>query len=116
MPKLPREFYRCPYTKQSGHRPVQLEAVLEAEHGYNVGSPLKGHITVLETRITRVYVGKSILMDGNISRIDPNKWRPLIMSFQQFYGLGAQVHASALGEIPEELYRAPDFDRAQADI
>ena len=32
-------------------------------------------------------------MDGWPNRIDPDKWRPLIMSFQKFYGLASgQVH------------------------
>lgn len=35
------------------------------------------------------------------------------MSFQQFYGLGPQVHDSALAGIPEHLYRSPDVDRAR---
>ena len=49
-------------------------------------------------------------------RIDPDRWRPLMMSFQQFYGLGDRVHASRLGEIPESSYRkrAPDARRESA--
>ena len=94
--------------------PIQLEAVLEAEHGYDVGGPLDGFISILETRITRVHVEASLLMDDHANRIDPDKWRPLIMSFQQFYGLGPQVHPSRLAEISEELYRTPDFERAQS--
>lgn len=94
--------------------PIQLEAVLEHEHGYDAHGPLAGYIAVLEARITRVHVDDSLLMDGHPNRIDPDKWRPLIMSFQQFYGLGEKVHASRLGEIEEELYRTPDFERAMA--
>ncbi len=94
--------------------PVQLEAVLEAEHGYDAGGPLDGFIDILEARITRVHVEETILMDGHADRVDPDKWRPLIMSFQQFYGLGPQVHPSRLAEIAEEMYRTPDFARAQA--
>jgi flavin reductase (DIM6/NTAB) family NADH-FMN oxidoreductase RutF len=94
--------------------PVQLEAVLEHEHGYDAGGPLDGFIAIVEARITRVHVEQSILMAGHADRIDPDKWRPLIFSFQQFYGLGPQVHPSRLAEIAEELYRTPDFVRAQA--
>jgi flavin reductase (DIM6/NTAB) family NADH-FMN oxidoreductase RutF len=94
--------------------PVQLEAVLEHEHGYDTDGPLAGFIAVLEAKITRVHVEKSILMDGHANRIDPDKWRPLIMSFQEFYGLGPKVHTSKLGEIPEEMYRTPDFEDAKA--
>jgi hypothetical protein len=38
-------------------------------------------------------------------RIDPDAWRPLIMSFQRFYGLGGEVHPSRLAGIDEEAYR-----------
>lgn len=54
--------------------PVQLEAVLEAEHGYDVGGPLKGSIAIVEARITRVQVATSILMDSHANRIAPDKW------------------------------------------
>jgi len=96
--------------------PVQLEAVLEAEHGYDEGGPLDGFVAILEARITRVHVERSLLMDGHADRIDPDKWRPLIFSFQQFYGLGPQIHPSRLAEIPEELYRTPDFPADLASI
>jgi flavin reductase (DIM6/NTAB) family NADH-FMN oxidoreductase RutF len=96
--------------------PVQLEAVLEHEHGYDEGGPLDGFILILETRITKVHVEESILMDGHRDHVDPDKWRPLIMSFQEFYGLGPKLHPSKLGEIPEEMYRTPDFARAQEHL
>jgi flavin reductase (DIM6/NTAB) family NADH-FMN oxidoreductase RutF len=88
---------------------VQLEAVVEAIHPVGEG----GRIVSIETRVLRVHLDDSILMDGEVNRVDPDKWRPLIMSFQQFYGLGPQVHASTLAEIPEALYRSPDVDRAR---
>ncbi len=43
------------------------------------------------------------LSDPN--RVDPEKWRPLIMSFCQFFGLGEILHSSTLAEIPEDTYR-----------
>ena len=61
----------------------------------------------------RVHVDERILMAGERDRIDPDKWRPLIMSFQQFYGLGSKVHELALGTIPESAYRGPDIERAR---
>jgi hypothetical protein len=42
---------------------------------------------------------------GGDDRIDPDRWRPLIMSFCRFYGLGEEVHTSRLAEIPESSYR-----------
>lgn len=94
--------------------PVQLEAVVEATHPLAEGDPSqRGFIVCFEVRIQRVHVAESILMSGESSRIDPDKWRPLIMSFQQFYGLGPQLQASTLAKIPEAMYRSPDIDRAR---
>ncbi|BAM92944.1 hypothetical protein S58_69780 [Bradyrhizobium oligotrophicum S58] len=94
--------------------PVQLEARVEAVHGIaDDDAILKGHIQCFEVRVQRVHVDPAILMDGARDRIDPDKWRPLIMSFQQFYGLGPRVHDSRLGTIPEAAYRTPDVDRAR---
>jgi hypothetical protein len=60
-----------------------------------------------------VHLEESILMDGDHNRIDPDKWRPLIMSFQEFYGLSShKAHESGLAKIPERLYQTPDIQRA----
>lgn len=94
--------------------PVQLEAIVAARRDLGEDSPWKGAIFVFEVRILRVHAMPEILMDGFLNRIDPDKWRPLFMSFQKFYGLApGEVHDSRLGEIPEELYRSPDVDRAK---
>lgn len=94
--------------------PVQLEAVVEVTHGIaEEDSRERGHLVCIELRIQRVHIEESILMNEEPNRIDPNKWRPLIMSFQEFYGLGPQLQASTLGQIPEFLYRSPDVDRAR---
>jgi flavin reductase (DIM6/NTAB) family NADH-FMN oxidoreductase RutF len=95
--------------------PVQLEAVVEhvkdlAENDEKV----RGRSKIFEVRVQRVHVAEEILMDGHTDRIDPDKWRPLIMSFVRFYGLTPnQVHESTLGQVPEALYRSPDVDRAR---
>ena len=94
--------------------PVQLEAVVEACHGVAENDDtLRGRVVTFEVRVQRVHVEQSILVEGAPNRIDPDKWRPLIMSFQKFYGLGPEVHESRLGRIPEKLYRSPDVDRAK---
>lgn len=93
--------------------PVQLEAQLAATHRISEEEPLqRGKILSLELKIVRVHLDPSIGMDGQINRIDPDKWRPLIMSFQQFYGLGEQVHVSTLSAVPEELYQTADRQQA----
>lgn len=95
--------------------PVHLEAVVAATHGIGDDMPdLRGRIRVFEARIQRVHVHPDLLMDGHPDRIDPDKWSPLIMSFQKFYGLAPhQVHTSRLAGIPERAYRSPDVERSR---
>jgi flavin reductase (DIM6/NTAB) family NADH-FMN oxidoreductase RutF len=91
--------------------PVQMEASVEAIHGIAEEAPeVRGRSVAIETRIRRVHVEESILADRD--RIDPDKWRPLIMSFQHFYGLeeGRRID-STLARIPEIMYRSPDVGR-----
>jgi flavin reductase (DIM6/NTAB) family NADH-FMN oxidoreductase RutF len=86
--------------------PVQMEAEVVAVNLLGQDDPaIAGRITTFELKIIRVHVEESILMDENSDRVDPDKWRPLIMSFQKFYGLGDQIHESTLSQIPEKLYR-----------
>lgn len=92
---------------------VQLEAKLvHARSLAEEDDVMRGRIMTFEFRIVRVHVHESILVEGHQNRVDPNKWKPLIMSFQKFYGLGEEVHHSTLAEIPEELYKTPDIERA----
>jgi flavin reductase (DIM6/NTAB) family NADH-FMN oxidoreductase RutF len=89
--------------------PVQLEAVLESSHPFGTRPDKPTTAVALEMRIVRAHIDESILVDGgpgqNTSRVDPDKWRPLLMSFCRFYGLGERVGYSTLAEIPEQLYR-----------
>ena len=85
--------------------PLQMEAELTAAHPFAPES--NGSLVALEVRILRVHAHPEILMESETDRIDPDKWRPLMMSFCRFYGLGEEVHASRLADIPEESYRPP---------
>lgn len=86
--------------------PVQMEAEVVAVNLLGQDDPtIAGRITTFELKIVRVHIEESILMDDYEDRVDPDKWRPLIMSFQKFYGLGDQVHESTLAQIPEKMYR-----------
>ena len=95
--------------------PVQLEAELAACHALaDEDDKLRGGVTVFELRVQRVHVEQSLQMRGEPNRIDPDLWRPLIMSFQKFYGLApGQLQGSTLASIPEAMYRSPDVDRAR---
>jgi flavin reductase (DIM6/NTAB) family NADH-FMN oxidoreductase RutF len=109
---MPSETVAAPRVREC---PVQLEAVVEAVHGLAENDPaVRGRTSIIEVRIQRVHVDEVLLMDGTMNRIDPDKWRPLILSFQEFYGLGEKVHSSRLGIVPEALYRSPDVDRARS--
>lgn len=85
--------------------PVQLEAVLEAVHPFGTRPDKAPTAFAFEVRIIRVHVDDAILKAGVINHIDPDKWRPLIMSFCHFYGLGERLWDSTLAQIPEEAYR-----------
>ena len=68
------------------------------------------NLAAIEVRVTRVHAHPAIMMKGQFNRIDPDKWRPLIMSFQEFYGLSPEkLQRSELGQIPEELYKPRDW-------
>lgn len=76
----------------------------------------QGKIITFELKINRVFLDKSITMDNHPNRVDPDKWKPLIMSFQEFYTLGDKVHESTLAEIPENLYNTYDRKSTQAEV
>ena len=86
--------------------PIHLEAELAAVHPLAVADgERRGRSLALEVRIVRVHVSEDVQLAGHFDRIDPDRWRPLIMSFQHFYGLGDRVHSSTLARIPESAYR-----------
>jgi len=94
--------------------PVQMKAVVAAKHDLMGDDDVtRGKIVTFEVRVTRVHIHPDILMDGLVNRVDPNKWRPLMMSFQRYYGMGEEVHESTLAKIPEEIYRMPDIARSR---
>ncbi|HMA01383.1 MAG: flavin reductase family protein [Gemmatimonas sp.] len=100
---LPSECVKAPRVREC---PVHLEATLESVLPMAVrDEERRGALVALELRVVRVHVDEAIRMNGHTDRIDPEKWRPLIMSFQQFFGLGAIVHESTLARIPETVYR-----------
>ncbi len=89
--------------------PVNMETKLASVHYIaDDNDELKRKIATIELKVTRVHVEENILMEGYHNRIDPDKWRPLIMSFQQFYGLGDRLSPSKLATINEDCYRNSD--------
>ncbi len=85
--------------------PVQLEAVVEDLRPFATNDPrMPVPAFAVEVRIVRVHVEEQLLERPDAHRIDPDKWRPLVMSFRHFYGLGDRLHASRLSIPPEEAY------------
>lgn len=114
------KFGICGLTAQSGDTvaapravecPVQIEAKLAHFHEMAQEDDIwRGNLMAIEVRVTRVHAHPAILTDDEPNRIDPDKWRSLIMSFQQFYGLTPQkLQRSELGQIPETLYKPPGW-------
>jgi flavin reductase (DIM6/NTAB) family NADH-FMN oxidoreductase RutF len=88
--------------------PVQMEAVVEQITPFGANNPkIRTRLVAIEVRVVRVHAHPEIMVDGNQNRIDPDKWRPLIMSFREFYGLGERVHHSRLAGFPEDKFRPP---------
>jgi flavin reductase (DIM6/NTAB) family NADH-FMN oxidoreductase RutF len=99
---IPSELIQTPRIAEC---PIQLEAVLETTHPFGHRPDKDPTAVAFEVRIVRAHIDDSLLMPEDRDRVDPNKWRPLIMSFCQFYGLGENLHHSTLAEIPERSYR-----------
>ncbi len=75
--------------------PVQMEGVVHdvRPFGKNVNA------NAIEVHIVKLHVEESLLVgDGPRPHIDAGKWRPLIMSFCRFFGIGVEVHPSRLAE------------------
>ncbi len=85
--------------------PVQLEAVLERSHAFGHRPEKAPAALAFEVRIVRAHIDESLLTGEHQDHVDPDAWRPLLMSFCQFYGLSERAGCSTLAQIPEEQYR-----------
>jgi len=72
--------------------PVQMEGIVHEYRpfGKNVSA------NAFEVHIVKLHVEESLL-EGE-KHIDPVRWRPLIMSFCRFFGVGEEVHPSRLAQ------------------
>ncbi len=91
---------------------MQLEAKLEATHQL-AQKEWPGGAMCFELRIVLTHLCNAIMRDDEPDHVDPDLWRPLIMSFQKFYGLGPQCEPSVLAQVPERLYLTPDHAPAR---
>jgi flavin reductase (DIM6/NTAB) family NADH-FMN oxidoreductase RutF len=82
--------------------PIHMEGIVHSYHTFDD----KVSAYSFEVRIKRVHVDETLLMQENQNRVDPQKWKPLIMSFRELFGLSEQVRSSRLAGYPEELHSA----------
>ena len=81
-----------------------MEAELIGVHEMMQDVPGAGLFFALELKVLQTHIHASIQMEGYANRIDPDKWRPMIMSFQELYGLSRnKASVSTLAEIEEEV-------------
>ncbi|KAH8701928.1 hypothetical protein BGW36DRAFT_356073 [Talaromyces proteolyticus] len=94
--------------------PAQMEAELKGVYEMMQDAEANGFIA-LEVKVLQTHVHQNIRMLGHANRIDPDKWQPLIMSFQELYGLAPKkVSPSILANINEEEYRP--FSNSVEDV
>jgi flavin reductase (DIM6/NTAB) family NADH-FMN oxidoreductase RutF len=67
---------------------IQLEAMIETIHP--IGKP-DDFTVAIEARVVRAHIEEAILVPEMPNRIDPDKWRPLIFNYGEFYGLTAKL-------------------------
>lgn len=68
--------------------PVQMECELLQVTNMRPDLPDRtGLILAIEVRVLRIHILDELRMEGYANRVDPDKWKPLIMNFQEFYGL-----------------------------
>ncbi|OGM50090.1 hypothetical protein ABOM_001255 [Aspergillus bombycis] len=91
------------FKRMNGYK--YMEAELKRVYEMMQDAEMKGFIA-LEVQVLRTHVHENIRMAGHANRIDPDKWHPLIMSFQELYGLSRKkTSPSILAKINEEGYR-----------
>ncbi|TVY51907.1 Uncharacterized protein LCER1_G007119 [Lachnellula cervina] len=88
--------------------PVQMEAEIMEQHDMMKDLPdRKGAILAIEVKILRIHVQDELRLEGHQNRIDTDKWHPLFMVFQEYYGMSTKrLEESHLATIDESNYRA----------
>lgn len=98
---MPSDVVKAPRVAEC---PVQLEAEVTQIHSFGLE---EDHLAAIEVKIVRVHVEESLLVANKENYIDPNKWKPVIMSFTEFYGLTEKIHPSRLATV----YGPPMFEQ-----
>lgn len=75
---------------------ISLEGRVRA--GHSVGAA-EAHHAAVEITVLRTHVDESLLTGSRRHHIDPGRWKPLIMSFLEFYSLGDELRDSRLAQV-----------------
>lgn len=68
--------------------PIQIEATVINKYGALAeGADWDGAMTLFEVRLELMHVHPEVLTDGDVKRIDPDKWQPLASTYQDFTGI-----------------------------
>lgn len=81
---------------RAAEAPVQLEG--RVRRISRIGAA-DDQTAAIEVQVVRTHVHDAIIDPDHRHHIDPDRWRPLLMSFLEFYGLGTRVHPSRLAEV-----------------
>lgn len=93
LTEIPSELVNAPRAKEC---PVQLEAIVKRVNHFG---PKDSYTAGIEVEIIRVHIEEKLLNSEKRHYIDSDKWKPLIMSFCEFYGTGNKIHRSRLAEV-----------------
>ncbi|KAK8861887.1 hypothetical protein PGQ11_008122 [Apiospora arundinis] len=89
--------------------PVQMEAEVIGSTKLMQDAPnpdSKRFLLAIEVKVLRTHIESDLRLVGHSNRVDPDRWRPMIMSFQHLYGLAPEkLVDSTLASIDEEKYR-----------
>jgi flavin reductase (DIM6/NTAB) family NADH-FMN oxidoreductase RutF len=92
---VPSEMVTAPRALEC---PIQLEATAVKFHKIDLGT--NGSFAyAIETHILKMHIEETLLSDEKRHYVDTDKWKPLIMSFCEFYELGEKVHPSRLAKV-----------------
>lgn len=78
---VPADLVKPPRAQEC---PVHLEARVREIH------PMGGedsHLAAIEAQVVRVHIDEALMLPREGDYVDPGRWRPLIMSFCDFFGL-----------------------------
>jgi flavin reductase (DIM6/NTAB) family NADH-FMN oxidoreductase RutF len=83
--------------------PIQLEATVVREYGaISKGTDFDDPMMIFEVGIQLLHVHPDVLAEGDMKRIDPNKWQPIVSTYRQLSGLSqGRIRKTRLNHLVE---------------